>query len=109
MRLRLFYPYNFINFLTITSSFLPNIKGSIQNKLIVRASLMSRGCLDPQLLEEVGNLSGLTQKLPKNLIYRTAKTPRTPRIRRLCVSPIYDQPFLDGTRKRINPGTQAEI
>ncbi|QFS46962.1 hypothetical protein GXM_04443 [Nostoc sphaeroides CCNUC1] len=32
--------------------------------------------------------SGLTQKLPKSLIYRTAKTPRTPRIRRACVSPI---------------------
>ncbi len=31
--------------------------------------------------------SGLTQKLPLSLIYRTAKTPRAPRIRRVCVSP----------------------
>jgi xanthine dehydrogenase YagT iron-sulfur-binding subunit len=36
----------------------------------------------------IDNKSGLTQKSPKSLIYRTAKTPRTPRIRRACVSPI---------------------
>jgi hypothetical protein len=34
-------------------------------------------------------ISGLTQKFPKSLIYGTAKTPRTPRFRRVCVSPIY--------------------
>ncbi|BBD69749.1 peptidoglycan binding domain-containing protein [Nostoc commune NIES-4072] len=32
-------------------------------------------------------LIGLTQKLLKSLISRTAKTPRAPRIRRVCVSP----------------------
>ena len=32
--------------------------------------------------------SGLTQKLPKILIYRTAKSPRTPRKYRVCVSPM---------------------
>lgn len=34
-------------------------------------------------------LSGLTQKLAKSLIYRTAKMLRTPRIRGVCVSFIY--------------------
>ncbi|MCC5627323.1 hypothetical protein LC613_03750 [Nostoc sphaeroides CHAB 2801] len=38
---------------------------------------------------DVLTVPGLTQKLPKSLIYRTAKTPRTPRIRRVCVSPKY--------------------
>ncbi|MCC5620975.1 hypothetical protein [Nostoc sp. CHAB 5715] len=37
--------------------------------------------------KELFNRLGLTQKSPKSLIYRTAKTPRTPRIRRACVSP----------------------
>jgi cellulose synthase/poly-beta-1,6-N-acetylglucosamine synthase-like glycosyltransferase len=31
---------------------------------------------------------GLTQKSRKSLIYRTAKTPRTPRVHRVCVSPM---------------------
>ncbi|KZL51092.1 hypothetical protein A2T98_04040 [Nodularia spumigena CENA596] len=35
------------------------------------------------------NSSGLTQQLPKILIYLTAKPPRTPRKLRLYVSPIH--------------------
>jgi hypothetical protein len=31
--------------------------------------------------------AGLMGKVPKSLIYQTAKTPRTPRMHRECISP----------------------
>ncbi|MDB9342105.1 hypothetical protein PN481_00955, partial [Nodularia spumigena CS-588/06] len=52
-----------------------------------------KGCRTPRKRKlcvspiNIDLITGLTQQLPKILIYRTAKPPRTPRKCRVCVSP----------------------